>query len=108
MISEFESLSEQLYKAGMKTYLSNRVEGDHETFYAHALRFYFPEILKKTYNKYGLGLGVYTMEGFESINYMTKRLIRNNSNRRGNICKQTMVWIVHKYMNHTHNVKKKT
>ena len=106
MISEFESLSEQLYKAGMKTYLSDRVEGDHETFYAHALRFYFPDILKKTYNKYGLGLGVYTMEGFESINYMTKRLIRNNSNRRGNICKQTMVRIVHKYMNHTHNVQK--
>ena len=106
MISEFESLSEQLYKAGMKTYLSDRVEGDHETFYAHALRFYFPDILKKNYNKFGLGLGVYTMEGFESIDYMTKRLIRNNSNRRGNICKQTMVRIVHKYMNHTHNVQK--
>ena len=69
----------------MKTYLSDRVEGDHENFYAYALRFYVPDILKKTYNKYGLGLGVYTMEGFESINYMTKRTICNNSNRRGNM-----------------------
>ena len=52
MIGEFEKLSMQLYSAGMKTYLSDRVLGDRETFYAHALCFYFVQILKRTYKKY--------------------------------------------------------
>ena len=49
MIGDFERLSIQLYSAGMKTYLLYCVVGDHETFYAHALHFYFVQILKRTY-----------------------------------------------------------
>ena len=75
MNSKFESLSDQLYKTGMKKLLCNGVEGDSETLSAHALWFYFSDILKRTYNKYGLGLGVYKMEGFGSINYVTKHTI---------------------------------
>ena len=45
MIYEFEYFSEQLYKAGMKTFLSYQVEGDSEIFYAHALLLYFLDIL---------------------------------------------------------------
>ena len=104
MIAKFDELTKQLYQSGLKTFLSDRVHGDRETFYAHALRFYFPVILKRTYQKYGLGLGIYTMEGFEAINYLTKRLICDHTNRRGNICAQTMVRIVFAYKNYEHNV----
>ena len=44
------------------------------------------------------------MEGFEAINYMTKQFIRDHTNRRGNICFQTMVTIVLTYINHDHDV----
>ena len=104
MIETYNCLAKQLYSYGMKTFLSDRVHGDRETFYAHAVRFYFPQILKKTYRKYGLGLGIFTMEGFEAINYFTKRMIRDHTNRKGNICAQTMVRIVFAYQNHNHDV----
>lgn len=104
MILEFEYLADKLYRKGLETFLTDRVPGDHETFYAHAMRWYYPSILKKTYSKYGLGLGIYSMEGFEAINFMTKRTIRDHSNRRGNICAQTMVRMVMNYMNHNHDV----
>ena len=104
MIHEFERLSNELYRAGMNTYLSDLVMGDHETFYAHAMKNYFVAILKITYRKYGLGLGVFTMEGFEAINYSTKQILRNRSNHRGNICAQSMVHMVNKYTNHYHDV----
>ena len=104
MIAEFKRVSFELYNAGMKTFLSNRVVGDHETFYSHALVPYFVPILKRTYAKYQLGLGVFSMEGFEAINFVTKKMLRNHSNHRGNVCEQKMVKVVHRYMNHSHNV----
>ena len=48
MILEFERLCDELYKKGMQTFLTCLAPGDHETFYAHALRWYFPQILKRT------------------------------------------------------------
>ena len=104
MIAEFEQLTSKLYSAGMLTFLTDRVPGDHETFYAHVVKWYFPQILKRTYNNYGLGLGIYTMEGFESINYMTKRLIRDHTNRRGNICAQTLIKITMLYITNDQSV----
>ena len=106
MIVKFEYLSNKLYTAGMKTYLTERIQGDSETFYVHALCWYFPAILRQTYNKYSLGLGVYTMEGFEAINYFTKRILRNHSNHKGNVCSQSMAKITLVYMTHVHDVNK--
>ena len=36
---------------------------------------------------------------------MTKQIIRDHSNCRGNICAQTMVRIVLAYVNHVHDVQ---
>ena len=105
MLKEFERLVTVLYDLGMKTFLTDVVLGDHETFYAHAMRWYFVALLKRTYAKFDLGLGAFSKEGFEAINYMTKRIIRDHSNRRGNICAQTMVRIVLAYVNHVHDVQ---
>ena len=38
MIDEFERITKILYEAGMKTFLTDLVSGDHETLYAHAMR----------------------------------------------------------------------
>ena len=57
MIVEFEYLSNKLYTAEMKTYLTDRIQGDSETCYAHTLCWYFPAILRQTYNRNSLGLG---------------------------------------------------
>ena len=105
MIQEFVRLTKVLYNCRMKTFLTDRVPGDHETFYAHAVRWYFPQLLKRTYKKYGLGLGVFTMEGFEAMNYFTKKIIRDHTNRKGNVCYQKMARIVLWYTNQEHNVK---
>jgi len=44
------------------------------------------------------------MEGFEAINYVTKRIIRNHSNRRGNVCAQSMIKTVVTYINKRYDV----
>ena len=90
----------------MASFLSDQVEGNQDTFSAHALQFYFPAIWNRTYQKYGLRLDIYTMEGFKSINYSKKFSIQHHSNCCGNIFAQTMTRIVHRYMNHHHNIKK--
>ena len=58
MIDKFERLTKEVYDYGMKTCLTDRVPGDHKTFYSHAVRRYFSKLLRRTYNLYGLGLGV--------------------------------------------------
>ena len=98
MIYEYEKECCKLYNAGVKTFLSVLVPGDHKTFYAHAVKWYFPQILRQTYGNYGLGLGIYTMEGFKAIDDMTKRVICDGSNCRGNICASTMIKITTVYM----------
>jgi len=54
------------------------------------LRCYFPKIAQKLLEKYGVGLGVCTMQGFENKNKQSKRMFRNKSNRKGNICLQSI------------------
>ena len=39
-----------------------------ENLYCHVLTEYLLPILKKTYNDYGLGLGIFSMQGMERIN----------------------------------------
>ena len=104
MIADFERLSFELYDSGMKVFLFDRVLGNHETFYSHAFANYFVPIVKRTYARYQLGLRVFKMEGFKAINFVKKISLRNHSNHRGNVCEQTMVKVVHRYMNHDHDV----
>lgn len=56
----------------------------HETFYLHVLRFYLPVIAEYTWDNYRLGLGVYTMQGFECRNKESKKDLRRLTNKRGN------------------------
>ena len=59
--------------------------GDDETFYMHVLRFYLPQIAKKTLTDHELGLGIWTMQGFERRNKESKHTLKRFSNNKGNV-----------------------
>ena len=84
---EFEKNVKKLYKEGKLTILTKNPlkEGDSETFYLHCLRFYIPQIVKITYKKHNLGVGIFTMQGFERRNKESKNAMRRFSNNKGNI-----------------------
>ena len=44
-----------------------------------------PRIAWKTYKTHGLGLGVFTMQGFERRNKESQNTLRRFSNSKGNI-----------------------
>ena len=65
-------------------------QGDCETFYLYSLRWYFPEIMKLTYQRHGVGIGVYTLEGFEYKNYTSKWVVQTRTNGKDNITMQSL------------------
>ena len=75
----------KIYNAGAKTVLTHNTVGDRETFYMHVLCYYVPQLAKRTYDKYGVGMGVYTMQGYERRNKESKNTFRRFNNNRGNV-----------------------
>ena len=51
----------------------------------HVLRFYIPRIADDTFEKYNLGVGIFTMQGFERRKKESKNTLRRFSNGIGNI-----------------------
>ena len=62
---------------------------DTETFYLHCLRYYMKPIIKNTWRKYSLGVGIFNMQGFERRNKESKRTMLKN-NLKGNIVQQNL------------------
>ena len=75
------------YNAGKHTFLTKNVSspGDDETFYLHCLRFYIPQIAEVTLKKHNLGVGIFTMQGFERRNKESKNVYKRFSNHKGNV-----------------------
>ena len=59
--------------------------GDDETFYLHCLRFYIPRIAQITFDEDHLGVGIFTMQGFERRNKESKNIFKRFSNGKGNV-----------------------
>ena len=59
--------------------------GNDETFYIHFLRFYIPRIVDDTFEKYNLGIGIFTIQGFERRNKESKNTLSRFSNGIRNI-----------------------
>ena len=74
-----------MYEAGKTTVLTNNIIGDLETFYMHVLRFYIPHIAMITFEKYELGVGIYSMQGYERRNKESKNTFRRFNNNKGNV-----------------------
>ena len=83
---EFNIRLKLFYSCGGRTFLSKpgRI-GSQETFYTHALRFYIPRIAKITYDRHGVGVGIFTMQGFERRNKESKQCLSQSCNYRNNI-----------------------
>ena len=77
----------KFYEIGKRSFLTkvkSKVGGD-ETFYLHCLRFYMPMIAKDTLEKHGIGLGIFTMQGFERRNKESKNTLKRFCNGKGDI-----------------------
>ena len=44
-----------------------------------------PQIAVETYNELKMGVGIYTMQGFERRNKESKYALKNHSNMKGNV-----------------------
>ena len=89
----------KLYEVGAKTILKGDNVCDDETFYLHVLRFYIPDLSEVTLKKHQLGIGIFTMQGFERRNKESKNCFRRFTNKRGNVVCQTMkrLWDIYNY-----------
>ena len=85
LINNFKTNLSKFYKCGKFTFLTKRNYGDDETFYFHCLRFYIPNIVDQTWEKHGLGVGIFTMQGYERRNKESKNTLRRFNNNKGNI-----------------------
>ena len=90
-MDSFESKLKLFFTAGGKSYLTKgAVSGDDETFYMHCLRCYIPKIARTTFKDHHLGVGVFTMQGYERRHKETKQVFARHFNGKGNVQIQTL------------------
>ena len=90
-MSQFVENLKDFYEVGGNSFLTKGgTSGDDETFYMHCLRFYLPDIAKKTLKDHNLGLGVFTMQGFEHQNKISKRLWNRFNNHTQKVLVQNL------------------
>ena len=72
--------------------MTNSQWGDKESLYSYTLACYLQHMLKQTYKRHNLGLGIFSMEGFEYKNYTSKQALNNctNGNLKTNIVMQSL------------------
>ena len=72
-------------------------------FYSHCLRYYLPVIARETFSVHGVGLGVFTMQGFERRNKESKNTFRRFNNGKGNILLQNIRRLSDVFENNANN-----
>ena len=72
------------YECGKLSFLSEKEVGDKETSYMHTVRYYLPRFAKITWERHELGLGIFTMQGFERRNKESKNTLKRFTNFRSN------------------------
>ena len=65
-------------------------EEKNENYYCHVLIAYSEAIMQSTYENFRLGLGIFSMQGIEQRNKELKTYASRFSNKRGNLCQQTI------------------
>ena len=84
-----KTTNQEFYVHSVNTFMTKVEKGDKETFYIHALRHYTPLHAQNTWDTYKLGVGIFTMEGFERRNLESKQVVRNHTTKKGNITLQS-------------------
>ena len=92
VIELYKSCASNFCEKGLRSFMTNSQRGDKESFYSHTLSCYLPQMLKETYERHNLGLGIFSMEGFEYKNYTSKQVLNNRTNGklRTNIVMQSL------------------
>jgi len=67
-LSKARSDTKEFYEYGAKTCLTKTTKGNQDNFYTYALWYYLPYIAEKTCHQHKLGLGIWTIQGFERRN----------------------------------------
>ena len=87
----FEGNLKKFYTAGGKSFLTKgKKVGDDETFYMHALRCYIPRMARQTFDDHHLGIGIFTMQGYERRNKETKWCFHHHCNGKHNVLTQLL------------------
>ena len=92
-MEKFECNVKKFYDVGSRTFISKLSNiGNDETFYLHVLRFYMPDIVRKTYERHNLGPAIFSMQGFERRNKESQNIMRRfTSHGNKNIVRTNML-----------------
>ena len=96
----------QFYEYGRTTSFASRYFGEIgslETSYSHIQRFNLAELAKITYKQHKVGIGVFTLQGYERRNKESKNVFVKHSNAKSNLCYHTMKELTQQY--HTMELK---
>ena len=87
-IKSFKSAAkETIYKAAT----GDDPDSSNENFYCHVLTEYMLPIAKETFDKYKMGTGVFSMQGFERRNKESKNSSQRFCRYKKNICISIML-----------------
>ena len=73
LLKKFRANVQEFYAVGKHSYVS---KAEDESFYIHCLCNYMPKLAEKTYVDHKVGLGIFTMQGFERRNKESKNTIQ--------------------------------
>lgn len=95
---------EIMHQCEMTLNMLRRSIGDKETYYLHALKYYIPKHARKIWDTHKLGIGIFTMQGFERRNKESKNIMRRFNIKKHNICSQILqrLW---DYFSHNNDYK---
>ena len=81
-MNSFVENVKKFYDIGKGSFMTKTQKkvGGNETFYLHCLRYYMPKRAKDTLEKHKLGLGIFTMQGFERHNKESKNTLKRFCN----------------------------
>ena len=92
-VEKFQSDVEKFYEYGAETFLSNKKgdEGGKESVYLHLLRFNIATHAKITYERHGVGIGIFNLQSYERQNRHSKNQFVKHCNMKGNVCIQVLL-----------------
>ena len=86
-IKQFEALVNQFYEYGRTTFLTSKAGAisSIETSYMHILRCNLATLAKVTFRRHGVGIGVFTLQGYKRRNKEGKNIFLKHYNIKGNL-----------------------
>ena len=105
IIKKYEAEARILYICGHQTFMTKTDKGDSETYYLHVIYKYVPYFMQIIYSRHRLGIAIFNMEPFEFKNFTSKQVVLYRTNRKGNICKQSLCLLQIYFKTSFHDVK---